>query len=314
MADYLAYRIPGKDLVRKTGSFKLADAVKPKEGFVVSDFEQKEVYFFEENDLVYNGLHFKSKSPYVVTKKEYIIGAETLINALSLFGLEKVVYSRIKKVEFDEAKTEKLFEKLLETYPNAFVYLISSRMFGTWLGASPEVLLSMHNQQGFVMSLAGTQPKAELVKSWSNKEITEQNFVTEYIEKKLLLLDLKEIEIHGPFDVEAGPVKHLRTGALEIAQEMHPTPAVAGVPTKLALDMLSNVENHARQLYTGFLGQLEENHSWLYVNLRCCQIQAGYSYLYVGGGYTNESIPEMEWLETEHKSKTIGDLIKRINN
>jgi isochorismate synthase len=134
-------------------------------------------------------------------------------------------------------------------------------------------------------------------------------------------MDLEEIEVHGPFDVDAGPVKHLRTDfsflskskkAYEIAKELHPTPAVAGVPTKEAIDLLQRLEHNPRQLYTGFLGEIGSSHSWLYVNLRCCQIQVGNAFLYIGGGYTSDSIPEEEWNETEQKAKTLGDIIKKI--
>lgn len=63
-------------------------------------------------------------------------------------------------MDFDESNTEALFAALLETYPNALVYLISDPILGTWLGASPELLLRSVGEQGFSVSLAGTKKVA----------------------------------------------------------------------------------------------------------------------------------------------------------
>jgi len=321
MGDYLAYRIPNKEVVRKKGSFRLTSDVLPTEGFVLTNFDGRERYRFVEDPEAKLEFHYKSKSPYVVSKKEYLIGAETLLNGFNLFGLDKAVYSRVKSASFDESKTEQLFEALVGKYPTAFIYLISSRLFGTWIAATPEVLLSMHGKQGYTMSLAGTKDVLQLADNWGEKEKHEQHFVSDYILNNLTLQDLQDIEQHGPFEVEAGPVKHLRTDfsfyspkktAMELALELHPTPAVAGVPTKEALDLLTAVEHNNRMLYTGFIGELGVEHNYLYVNLRCCQIQEGKAYLYLGGGYTRQSIPEDEWQETENKARTILDVIEKI--
>lgn len=322
MGDFLAYRIPQKEVVRLNGNFRLLGKPYIAEGFIVSSFDKQDVYRFEEDKESTPELHFKSKKPYIVSRKEYLIGAETLLNAFPLFGLKKAVYSRVKSVHFDENKTEQLFESLVEKYPMAFVYLISSKMFGTWIGATPEVLLSMHGQQGYTMSLAGTKQTLQLADNWNEKEQVEQFLVSDYIHKKLELQELQEIEQHGPFEIEAGPVKHLRTdfsffspdkNALEIALELHPTPAVAGVPTKEAMDLISTVEHNNRLLYTGFLGEMSAEHNHLYVNLRCCQIQEKKAFLYVGGGFTSDSIPDDEWHETESKARTLQQVIEKVN-
>ena len=321
MSEFLAYRIPGKEIVKQSGTFRLREPEEGEEGFVITDFTHKEVYFFEPGVEEEPRLFLKKSPPYTVSKKEYLIGGETLLNSFHLFGLSKAVYSRVKGIIFDENKTEVLFDELVSKYPKAFVYMASSRLFGTWVGASPEILLSMHLQQGYTMSLAGTKQPLQLTESWTEKEKLEQNFVSEYIEKKLYLMDLEEIESHGPYEINAGPVKHLRTdfsfhseskSAYAIAKELHPTPAVAGVPTKESVDLIQSLEHNKRQLYTGFLGLIGQKHSWLYVNLRCCQIQEGKAFLYLGGGYTLESLPEDEWNETEQKSKTLSDVIKKI--
>ncbi len=319
MADILKYRIPQKEMVEKTGRFTLAQKADFDLSFCVVNHNKSAIYFFNEEpgEETYS---FSERVPYTVLKKEYLMGAESLINNFQVHGLKKAVYGRVKGVSFNHQNCERLFIELCTEYPNAFVYLISSPLFGTWIGATPEVLLSLHGQQGYTMALAGTK-HVKTTGAWNEKEIEEQYIVTEYIQNRLLTQELQEIEQHGPFDIEAGPVRHLRTdfsfyspdkSALEIALNLHPTPAVAGVPTKTAQDLVATLEPFHRDLYTGFIGVIDAKHNYLYVNLRCCQILPGKAYLYVGGGYTASSIPEDEWEETENKAQTLISVMEKI--
>ncbi len=320
MADLLLYRIPQKGITEKIGEFRKSASPNSESDFCIANSDKTALYFFYETDGTAQ-FHFSNRTPYTVSKKEYLMGAESLLNNFQVYSLQKAVYGRVKSISFDETKCRALFAELCESYPNAFVYLVSSAEFGTWMGATPEVLLSMHGHQGYTMSLAGTK-KAQTKDTWNEKEMEEQSIVTEFIQNRLLVQDLQEIEQHGPFDIEAGPVRHLRTDfsfyspektAFEIAMELHPTPAVAGVPTQVAQDVVATLEPFHRELYTGFIGAFNESHSYLYVNLRCCQILPGRAYLYVGGGYTAQSIPEDEWDETENKTRTLLDIIEKID-
>ena len=48
------------------------------------------------------------------------------------------------------------------------------------------------------------------------------------------------------------------------------------------------------------------------MNLRCCQIQKGNAYLYLGGGFTKDSNPLDEWNETENKSRTLLNVMDKL--
>lgn len=320
MADLLTYRIPKKDIVEKIGEFKRSTVPDLESTFCIANSNKSALYYFHETPGEAS-FFYSDRVPYTVSKKEYLNGAESLLNNFHVHGLQKAVYGRVKSVPFNEKKCREMFNTLCEKYPNTFVYLVSSELFGTWIGATPEVLLSMHGQQGYTMSLAGTK-QVDANEDWNEKEKEEQYIVTEFIQNRLLTQELQEIEQHGPFDIEAGPVKHLRTdfsfyspdkSAIDIALELHPTPAVAGVPTKTAQDLVATLEPFYRDLYTGFIGATDEKNSYLYVNLRCCQILPGNAYLYVGGGYTKDSVPEEEWEETENKARTLLDIMDKID-
>ena len=70
-------------------------------------------------------------------------------------------------------------------------------------------------------------------------------------------------------------------------------------------------ENYDRAFYSGFLGPIHvKNRSQLFVNLRCMQLKQEHALLYVGGGITQDSVPEAEWEETVLKSKTLLAILR----
>lgn len=330
MEDFLAYRFPGKEIVQSVGTFTKLDKIDSSENsFIISDFRGENLFSFSSNQNLqltdsFNKWHYHSVIPEVIDYPKYMRNAQVFLSAMQELGMKKVVFSRVKKVSFCTENTHVFFNSLCDKYPKACVYLASSSLFGTWIGASPEILLEIHKQNVFTMSLAGTKA-FENQEEWAKKEIEEQQFVTDFILETLSEQGISEIETQGPYTYEAGPVKHLRTDIsfdlgnrtpLELAAVLHPTPAVSGLPQALAIELIEAIENHDlnydRFLYAGYLGLISSEHTKLFVNLRCCQLQPDAAYLYVGGGFTKDSNLELEWQETERKSKTLLSVIQDI--
>jgi isochorismate synthase len=94
-----------------------------------------------------------------------------------------------------------------------------------------------------------------------------------------------------------------------LLKHLHPTPAVAGLPKKVAQQYLAALEGHERRLYTGIIGRATEGKEKLYVNVRCAEIIDQTLFAYVGGGFTPDSEPLLEWEETENKSQTLLRLL-----
>jgi isochorismate synthase len=314
----LIYRFPGKEIVQKKGRFIPYNS-SMDEGFFVSDFEGEKKYIFEENESP-DELYFLKEIPYVLVREDYLRQGSVLISTIKNIGIQKTVLSRIKECDFDEKKSLDLFYLMTETYPDAFVYFFSDATLGTWIGASPEILLRKIKQNGFTISLAGTKKSTDS-EAWGEKEKKEQIYVSKFIEEELNSLKINEIEKSGPYEYQAGPVKHLRTDFSFTFEEqtvdaviraLHPTPAVSGLPQNLSLEVIRQIEPHDREIYSGFIGEINNENASFYVNLRCCQIFPGKIYFYLGGGYTVDSDPEKEWIETENKSKTISDLIQKV--
>ena len=251
------------------------------------------------------------------------------IEAIEAGSLEKIVAARTKMIplptEFDLGKT---LAKLLSSYPHSFVNFFHLPGIGTWIGASPEVLIETKGDYFHTMSLAGTQPAQgdNPLKSaaWTQKEIEEQALVSRYIVDCFKTIRLREYEEHGPKTVLAGNLLHLRsdfrvnmltTGFSNLGSVMlgllHPTSAVCGMPRKEALTFLRKEEGWDRNFYAGFLGPVGiEDETSIYVNLRTASLHQTHALLYAGAGVTEDSVPEKEWEETELKCEIIGKFIQ----
>lgn len=251
------------------------------------------------------------------------------IQAIEAGRLEKIVAARTKMIplptEFDLGKT---LAKLLSSYPHSFVNFFHLPGIGTWMGASPEVLIETKGDYFYTMSLAGTQPAQgdNPLKSaaWTQKEIEEQALVSRYIVDCFKTIRLREYEEHGPKTVLAGNLLHLRsdfrvntqtTGFSNLGSVMlgllHPTSAVCGMPRKEALAFLNTEEGCDRNFYAGFLGPVGiEQETSIYVNLRTASLGKEHALLYAGAGVTEDSVPEKEWEETELKCQIIGKFIQ----
>ena len=314
MADILKYRIPKKEITQLSGEFKEVDSFQDIEGFIISSFDKKKRYHFIENSNS-ECFSYSKNIPDCISKEEYINVGNEFLTALISEDISKAILSRVKKVELHIELTD-FFKRLCENYPSAFIYMVSSPLFGTWIGATPEVLIESNGSHAKTMALAGTL--AENSTDWSNKEKEEQNIVNDFILEQLKEKNVSNLKIEAQKEIEAGPVKHLKSTfefdlnnnlPIEIAEALHPTPAVSGFPQAKSLDLIQKIEKHNRKLYAGMIGVINSSESNIFVNLRCAEIINNIAFLYLGGGYTKDSNVEAEWNETESKAKTLLNVI-----
>jgi isochorismate synthase len=183
-----------------------------------------------------------------------------MMEALNKGEIQKVILSRTIKV--NHALTNEvpvIFTRLLQQYPKAFVYLVSSPQTGIWMGASPELLFSRQDGICTTVSLAGTRSHDAGEASWPQKEIEEQGLVSNYIDNLLKSFNVTSYQNEGPFMIKAGNLTHLKTSyafdsnpAFRLAQfvkALHPTPALCGEPKEKAMHLIQQVEKHDRSFY-----------------------------------------------------------------
>lgn len=256
-------------------------------------------------------------------RENYIQNLIKLIELLRSGEANKVVISRTTVIErFSNLQLIQFYNALCKTYLHAFIYLAHIPPYGIWVGATPETLISCHERKCKTMALAGTR-KSGSQSDWGDKEKEEQAIVSRYILTILAGHRVHNLKVSEPYTKQAGAMEHLCTDFVfelperailaQIIDELHPTPAVCGIPKEKALQLIGQFEAHNREFYTGFLGPV--NHHWktnLFVNLRCMKITSSKMILFAGGGITQYSIPEKEWEETELKAQTLLSVIEKI--
>jgi len=265
----------------------------------------------------------KGIDDFVMNESEYISRVQSLIDEMKSGFYEKAVFSRIIQVPRNAQHTiSKIYNRLAEKYPNAFVFAIQNNEGQLWMGASPEYLFRRKGNICETMALAATQKKKEGFSlsdyEWNVKERHEHDVVVSFLQNKLSNLVCKKIEVGPTLTAAAGNLVHLKTiisfetqmSDHDLALNLHPTPAVCGMPTKEAMDAIFHAEPHDRSYYTGYIGvNLSKTESIYLVNLRSMKVHTDHFSIYVGGGITARSIAENEWKETEIKSRTMLDCI-----
>ena len=235
---------------------------------------------------------------------------------------KKLVLSRPAFCSIDEEFSPlETFVKACNNYPRMMIYLCHTPVTGTWLGSTPEILLSGCAQNWKTVALAGTLPIVDGIEpcEWNTKNKEEQALVAEYIRKIVKKHGSKMTE-KGPYTARAGQLIHLKTDFFfqlketkklgDLLKELHPTPAICGLPKAEAYQFITENEGYDRRYYSGFIGWIEpEGQTDIYVNLRCMEIRSSEVKLYAGGGILPSSEVRAEWEETSQKMKTMRNLL-----
>lgn len=250
------------------------------------------------------------------------------ITALQQGEFRKLVLSRPHRIiRPKDFSCFKAFLQAVEYYPRMMIYMCYTPQTGLWMGCTPEIILSGDKNQWQTVALAGTMPiktDGTLPNNWDNKNIDEQEVVSEYI-RKIVSTYAMQLKENGPYTAQAGNVVHLKTDFSfelrnnknigNLLHDLHPTPAVCGFPKQAAFDFIDKNESHSRKYYSGIIGKLDpDGQTDLFVNLRCAEIDQDSITLYAGGGLMPTSSAEQEWQETQYKMQTLLKVIQSKND
>ena len=323
-------------------------------GFIMAPFDssQKTILFESNAPEIYylsdfsNYLTpknaFQSLTELEEQKKQHINLVCKGISQIEKNELSKVVLSRKRTLKKENLDITATFFEAVMTYPEAMVYCWYHPKVGLWIGATPETLINTVGNRYQTVSLAGTQPYHNQIDVlWGEKEIVEQEIVTESIKNELLGIGAS-VNVAKAKTHKAGTLLHLmseinglikhETALKDVVKILHPTPAVCGVPKEKASEFIKLNEAYDRSFYTGYLGEINiksiktrssrsknvehlqfkaiHRKSHIFVNLRCFEYKNDLIQLYVGGGITRDSNPIAEWEETCNKQETMLNILK----
>ncbi len=194
-------------------------------------------------------------------------------------------------------------------------------------GASPELLISRAGRHVAAAPLAGSAARDDdpetdrrlgeaLLKSAKDRHEHEL-VVNEFSDR----LDPLVEALHRPAAPQLqrfNTVQHLATPisaatderVLTLADAVHPTGAVGGVPRAEALRFIEKMEGIDRGWYGGGIGWLgPDGDGELAVSLRCALIRADRAVLFAGNGIVAESDADAEVEETRLKLRPLLDVL-----
>jgi isochorismate synthase len=248
-------------------------------------------------------------------------------------ALHKVVLARALRLVADDAIDVGTIVRRLAQDASATTYFVDlsaagERYAGTALvGASPELLVARRGEALTCRPFAGSAPRSTDAEvdlangaalADSAKNLHEHQLVVDQMQTALqpLCSDLRiasSPELSSTSEVWhlstpiTGRLRDSSTTALDLAIALHPTAAVAGVPTADAIDVIGSLEGD-RGFYAGAVGWCDGNGdgTWV-VSIRCAELSADRRTAVArsGGGIVAESDPDDEVAETNTKFRTI---------
>jgi menaquinone-specific isochorismate synthase len=198
-------------------------------------------------------------------------------------------------------------------------------------GATPELLV--RREKGLVTSrvLAGTIRRtgddehdltlaATLARS--SKDLEEHEYAVRSVAEALAPHCSSMNVPEAPFVLHLPNVMHLATdvagvvhdtdgaNVLELAASLHPSAAVGGTPTKVAVEMIAEIEGMDRGRYAGPVGWMDARGDGEFgIALRSAEISGNRVRLFAGCGIVADSDPEAELAEAQAKFVPVRDAL-----
>jgi menaquinone-specific isochorismate synthase len=214
---------------------------------------------------------------------------------------------------------------LRKRYPDCYTFSTGNGKGQNFIGASPECLIRICDRQLNTDALAGSAPRGKTMTADadlanrllnSSKERHEHQVVVDFIAQQLSHFGLKPQLLAAPKLRQLTNIQHLHTPIqadlpnhlhpLEILAQLHPTPAVAGIPRDFACEEIRRYEKFERSLYAAPLGWIDtQGNAEFVVGIRSALIDGHHARLYAGAGIVAGSDPNRELAEVKLKLQTL---------
>ncbi|MFT7775832.1 anthranilate synthase component I [Roseateles sp.] len=264
------------------------------------------------------------------TKADYLAAVAKAKDYIAAGDLMQVqVGQRISKPY--KAEPIALYRALRALNPSPYMYFYDLGDFQI-VGASPEILVrEEHSGDGSrkvtIRPLAGTRPRGATTERDQELEAELQADPKERAEH-LMLIDLARndigriartgsVKVTQAFVVERySHVMHIvsnvegtlrdEVGQLDVLKATFPAGTLTGAPKVRAMELIDELEPVQRGIYGGACGYLSfAGDMDLAIAIRTGIIKNGTLYVQAAAGVVADSVPELEWQETEAKARAL---------
>ena len=259
------------------------------------------------------------------TKARYLDMVEKAKSYIHAGDIFQVVPSQRFSAPFERSPFA-FYRALRRLNPSPFMFYVN---FGDFQisGSSPEILVRVRNGMVTVRPIAGTLPRGATPEA---DLANEQKLLADPKERAehLMLLDLGRndvgrvaargtVEVTESFKVERySHVMHIVSnvqGRLKDGVDMvsalaagFPAGTTSGAPKIRAMEIITELEPHARGVYAGSVGYFGAGGDMdTCIALRTAVFAGGKIHVQAGGGVVFDSNPESEFMETVHKASAL---------
>ena len=223
-----------------------------------------------------------------------------------------------------------LYRALRSLNPSPYMYYYHFGDFQV-VGASPEILVRQEKveegQKITIRPLAGTRPRAA---SPEKDKATEQELINDPKERAehVMLIDLARndigriartgsVKVTEAFAIERySHVMHIVSNVqgtlldgmrnMDVLRATFPAGTLTGAPKIHAMELIDELEPVKRGIYGGACGYLSYAGDMdVAIAIRTGIVKDGMLYVQSAAGVVADSVPEMEWRETEHKARAL---------
>lgn len=282
-----------------------------------------------------NGTSFSYSIPKNnISRSEFIRMVNTSKRYIYDGDIFQVVLS--KKMRFNvKGDLLSVYKSLREVNPSPYMYFMKM-VDMCIIGSSPEMLLRTTKDYVETFPIAGTRPivndekrNKELRKDLLNdeKEIAEHTMLVDLARNDLgRVCNYGTVVVNDLMTVKRfSHVQHIVShvsgylknnyDSYDAFKAVFPAGTVSGAPKVRAMEIIDELEPDLREAYAGALGYFSFNGSCDFaITIRSLFINKNKAYIQSGAGIVMDSVPEKEWMETEHKADAILSSLKKTEN
>ena len=276
-----------------------------------------------ENNLNVKTKNIKVKSN--TSKNRFLTMVKKAKKYIKLGDIFQVVLSQ----RFEAKLTKKpidIYKKLRVTNPSPFMFFFNFKDFQI-IGASPEILVRLRDNNITVRPIAGTRPRGKTLKEdrYYEKDLLKDK---KELSEHLMLLDLgrndagkvskiNSVKVTESFIIERySHVMHIVSNVVGKYNKKFskfksllagfPAGTVSGAPKIRAMEIIDELETSKRKVYAGGIGYFSANGEFdTCIALRTAVAKNKKFYVQAGAGIVADSKPKNEYEETVNKAKAL---------
>ena len=247
--------------------------------------------------------------------KDYVLAGDVM----------QVVISQRMTIPF-EAPPINLYRALRCLNPSPYMYFLNMGDFHI-VGSSPEILARLDHGTVTVRPIAGTRRRG---KTEEDDQAMEQDLLNDpkEIAEHLMLIDLGRNDVGRIADIGSveltdkmvverySHVMHIvsnvegklkpQQSAMDVLRATFPAGTLSGAPKIRAMEIIEELEPVKRGIYGGAVGYLAWNGDMdTAIAIRTAVIKDGNLHIQAGAGVVADSVPKLEWKETNNKARAI---------